>query len=137
MWIKYNPNPLGKNVGDCGIRAISKATNQDWRSSYAELSLNGAVMGDMPNANSVLGACLHKHGYRRKIIPDDCLDCYAYTVKDFCRDHPKGEFVLLLSNHIVAVKDGDFYDTWDSGNEVPIYYYEKVDEKNVQQPVRL
>lgn len=128
MWIEYNPNPYGKNVGDCGIRAISKATNQDWQGAYAELSVNGAVMGDMPNANSVLGACLRKHGYRRKIIPDDCPDCFSYTVKDFCQDHPHGEFVLIIPNHIVAVKDGNHYDSFDSSNETVIYFYEKVEE---------
>ena len=28
-WEYYNPNPAGKRVGDCVIRAICKATGQD------------------------------------------------------------------------------------------------------------
>jgi hypothetical protein len=31
----------------------------------------------------------------------------------------------------VAVSDGDYFDTWDSGDEVPVYYFEK-DEKEVK-----
>ena len=30
MWKKYNPNPKGACVGDCTVRAISKALNQSW-----------------------------------------------------------------------------------------------------------
>ena len=29
MWIEYNPNPTGKQVGDCSIRAIAKALDVD------------------------------------------------------------------------------------------------------------
>lgn len=30
-YIYFNPNPDGIHVGDCVIRAVSKATNQTWR----------------------------------------------------------------------------------------------------------
>ena len=30
MFVRYNPNPAGKNVGDCPVRAICKATGQGW-----------------------------------------------------------------------------------------------------------
>ena len=61
------------------------------------------------------------------MIPDDCPDCYLYTVAEFCNEHPQGEYVLILPNHIVAVKDGDYYDSFDSGNETIDYYFEKVE----------
>lgn len=28
MFVRYNPNPAGKNVGDCPVRAICKATGR-------------------------------------------------------------------------------------------------------------
>lgn len=31
-WIPFNPNPDANRVGDCTIRAISLATDQDWDS---------------------------------------------------------------------------------------------------------
>ena len=34
MWVRCNPNPLGKETGDCVIRAIAVATNQSWREAY-------------------------------------------------------------------------------------------------------
>jgi len=33
--------------------------------------------------------------------------------------------ILALSGHVVCVMDGDYYDTWDSGGEVPLYYWRK------------
>jgi len=38
-FVFYNPNPLKKHVGDCVIRAISKATGQTWEKTYTELCL--------------------------------------------------------------------------------------------------
>lgn len=33
MWIEYNPNPTGRNVDDCAVRAVSKALNTDWETA--------------------------------------------------------------------------------------------------------
>ena len=68
-------------------------------------------------------AYLKRIGYIRKIIPNTCPDCYS--VRDFCKEYPKGKYLLAMGNHTVTVIDGDYYDTWDSGNEVPIYYWTK------------
>ena len=38
-YINYNPNPKRKLVGDCVIRAISKATGNDWEDVYLDLML--------------------------------------------------------------------------------------------------
>lgn len=126
MFVKYNANPLGKQVGDCVVRAISKVTGQDWQTTYAGLSVQGYMMYDMASSNSVWGAYLRKLSYKRHIIPETCPDCY--TVKDFCKDHPNGTYLLALDKHVVAVDSGDYFDTWDSGNETPIYYFERNDE---------
>ena len=82
---------------------------------------------DMPSGNSTWGAYLHKLGYKREFIPDHCLGWYS--VKDFCRDHPTGSFLLVLDQHVVTVEDGDYYDTWDSGNERPTYYWTKGEQR--------
>lgn len=121
--IYVNPNPLGKKVGDCTIRAISLALNRTWDSVYVELCFYGFVFKDMPSTNSVWDSLLRDHGFKRYMIPDSCPECY--TVKDFCRDHPEGLYVLGIGNHVVTVKNGDYLDTWDSGEEVPIYFYRK------------
>ena len=34
-YVEWNPNPVGRKVGDCSIRAISKALGVDWETAYA------------------------------------------------------------------------------------------------------
>lgn len=126
MFICYNANPLGKQVGDCVIRAISKATNQDWTKTYADIALQGYMLYDMPSANHVWAAYLRKKGFVRHVIPENCPDCYS--VKDFCNEHTEGTYLLALDKHVVAVVDGDYFDTFDSGDEAVIYYFERIEE---------
>ena len=123
MYIYYNPNPLKLSVGDCTIRAISKVTNQTWKQTYLDLLTQGFIMYDMPSSNRVWSKLLKLYGFRKFYIPDMCPDCY--TIKEFCYDHPIGEFVVGTGEHVVAVINGNYYDSWDSGNEIPIYYFER------------
>lgn len=58
MFVRYNPNPAGKNVGDCPVRAICKATGQGWHETYVQLCMQGLALADMPSANNVWGAYL-------------------------------------------------------------------------------
>lgn len=124
-YVFYNPNPNGRFVGDCTIRAICKLLDMPWDKVYANTSFQGFLLKDMPSANSVWGRYLKQKGYVKRILPDSCPDCY--TVRDFCLDHPVGKYLLVLDRHVVTVADGDYYDTWDSGNEIPDYYWTKGD----------
>lgn len=120
----YNPNPTNKSVGDCPVRALSKALDQSWGRTYAGLALKGFCLGDMPNADSVWGPYLRDHGFTRYLIPDECPDCY--TVAEFAADHPRGIFILSMpGRHVLCVQDGQWFDSWDSGREVPVYYWTK------------
>lgn len=122
-WQYFNPNPENNLVGDCTIRAISKALDQDWEQTYIDLCLQGFVMHDMPSSNNVWGKYLKSKGFVRSIIPNTCPDCY--TITDFCNDNPQGIYLVATGSHIVCVINGSYYDTWDSGSEVPIYYFVK------------
>lgn len=125
MFCEYNPNPRKRSVGDCTVRAISKALGQDWYTTYIGTALEGFLLYNMPDANEIWGAYLRRKGFARHIIADTCPDCY--TVADFAADHPEGIYILALSGHVVCVCDGDWYDTWDSGGEIPLYYWERND----------
>ena len=120
-YVHFNPNPAGQRVGDCVIRAISKLTGQDWERTYIGVAVQGYISYDMPSSNAVWAEYLRRRGFRRYVIPDTCPDCY--TVKDFCIDNPQGAFLLATGSHVVTVIDGDYYDAWDSGSEVPIYFW--------------
>lgn len=120
----YNPNPHRKSTGDCAVRALSKALGQTWEQTYVGLALEGFCQGDLPNADSVWGPYLKRNGFRRYLIPDTCPDCY--TIADFAEEHPEGTFILSMpGRHVVAVVDGTIYDSWDSGREVPVYFWAK------------
>lgn len=123
MWKEYNPNPNKLRVGDCVIRAISKVLNQPWEKTYIDLCAYGLMYCDIPSANHVWGAYLRSKGFDRHIIPSSCPDCY--TVRDFAEENPQGEYVCAISGHVVAVVDGNYYDTFDSGDMAPIYYWNK------------
>ena len=120
----YNLNPYGKSVGDCTVRALSKALRQSWEETYVGLALEGYLRGDLPNADAIWGPYLAHRGFTRKLLPDACQD--DYTVDDFARDNPKGTFILSMpGRHVVAVVDGTVYDSWDSRGENPVYYWSK------------
>ena len=122
MYVNYNANPQQKQVGDCVIRAISTVLNQDWETTYIGLAIQGFMMSDMPSSDSVWNEYLKAKGLTRHIIPDACPNCY--TVRQFADDHPKGRYLVFVGQHVVAVIDGNYIDTWDSGDRVPIYYWE-------------
>lgn len=120
-WTYLNNNPAGRTVGDCAVRAVSVALDTDWETAYAKLATAGYRMGDMPSADSVIGAVLRQNGFYRKTIPNECPDCY--TAEDFAIDNPKGVFVLGFGGHVAAVRDGTIYDAWNSSREIPIYVW--------------
>lgn len=123
-WAYFNPNPEQRSVGDCAVRALSKALDQTWEETYTGLALEGFIRGDLPNSDDVWGHYLKDHGFTRRWMPDECPDCY--TVADFARDNLRGTFVLSMpGRHVVAVADGVVYDSWDSSREVPAYYWTK------------
>lgn len=125
MWHKFNPNPRGSSVGDCAVRAVAAATGQSWEQAYVGLAMMGYALGDMPSANRTWGAYLQKRGFKRRLVETDCSTCY--TVKDFAREYPRGIYVLGCSGHVLAVVNGEWMDSWDSGSECPIYYWYKED----------
>ena len=123
MYQYYNCNPNGNRVGDCVVRAISKALNQSWEDTYIDLTIQGYLLGDLLSSNAVWGAYLKNKGFTRDIIPNDCPECY--TIEDFCNEHPNGTYVIGTGSHAVAVENGVYYASWRSGDETPIYYYKK------------
>ena len=119
----YNPNPCKKNVGDCVIRAIAMAFDVSWNDAYTNICLYGIEKCDIPSSNSLWGSYLKEHGFKVRVLPDSCPSCYS--VIDFVAEHPIGTYVLATGSHVVTAVNGDYYDSWDSGNEIVAYYFEK------------
>lgn len=124
MWVKYNPNPLGKAANDCVVRAIAVATERSWQDVYEDLCRMGRIECDMPSSNAVWGLYLQKMGFRQFLLPESCPRCV--TVRAFCERFPFGTYIIGTGHHAVACIDGSYIDSWDSGDEVPTIFW-KVD----------
>ena len=127
MYIYLNMNPEAKETFDCVIRAVSFVLGLDWDTTFLYIAVECLIHHDMPEQNYIWAGLLRKMGFTRHIIPDTCPVCY--TVKDFCYDHPIGLYLLCTGDnngtHILTCLNGDYIDSWDSGNEIPIYYWRK------------
>lgn len=121
MWVKTNLNPEKKEVGDCVIRALAIALDMTWTEVYDDLYLLGREWHDMMSSNEVWGLYLYRHGFEPFMLPKTCPQCL--TVKEFCKKYPRGTYVIGTGDHAVAVINGDYFDSWDSGNSVASYFW--------------
>lgn len=121
MYVKTNPNPAKKNVGDCVVRAVCVATDQPWLKVYDAICDTGGEEYDMPSADAVWGLYLYRKGFEPFILPTKCPQCV--TVKAFCRMYPRGTYIIGTGSHAVCVIDGNYYDSWDSGDQIASYYW--------------
>ncbi len=118
MYQWYNPNKCGKKVGDCVIRALTIALDKSWDRVYIELALYGLKSCDMPSSNAVWEKYLTDNGFSQKLTK-------SITVREFCEKNPKGKYILATGSHVIAVIGGDYYDAWDSGDEIITSYFVK------------
>ena len=120
MWRRFQPNPDKITTGDCTVRAICAVTGMDWISAHTALCELSREMSDMPSENRVWWSFLRGIGFRQMFLPE-CPDCM--TVAEFAALHPRGVYVLGPFGHAVAVISGDWWDAWDSGETVPLYFF--------------
>ena len=121
MWVQANPNPLNKQVPDCVIRAISIALNQPWYQTYDELCLVGRMDCSMPSDDNVWGHYLYLKGFVPFLLPAECPKCI--TIEQFTYEYPIGTYIIGTGFHAVCIIDGNYYDSWDSGAEIPSFFW--------------
>ena len=118
MYIYHNANPLGKNTGDCVIRAISTITGLPWRQVHWDLAMISNDEYQMMDDNVIWHEYLVQLGFKIEPINWPCAQ-----IRQFCRCFPEGRYILGTGKHVIAVIDGNYYDTWDSGNEYAVFYW--------------
>ena len=59
------------------------------------------------------------HNYERVLPFNICFTLMLFVLFKLYRS------VWRYAGHVVCVKDGNYYDTWQSGDEVPIYAWVK------------
>ena len=124
----YQPNKkdLKDDYGDCVIRALTKILNMQWIEVFNELVPIAADLQCMPNGKPCYERYLKNKGFEYHGISNK-KGTKRPTVADFAKDHKEGTYFLRVANHAVAVVDGIYYDTWDSG-ECKLYgYWVKID----------
>jgi hypothetical protein len=124
----FQPNP-NKNdkVGDCVVRAMCKATDQDWDTVFKRLCNLGFAMKQMPNSDDVWKRFLEQNNGFVKHKITVSKGSKRGTVAEFAEKNKKGTYVLQVANHNVTVVDGFYYDTWDCGDKSLYAYWEKVE----------
>lgn len=121
LWRYFDPNPLPEDENDCTIRAICAVTTWDWNTAFDVLATTAKELYGMPSSDRVWGTLLHRLGFRRYAAPD--LYPHRYTVRDFCLEHPKGEYFICPKEHVAAVIDGQLYDSWNCLNRTVLFYW--------------
>lgn len=81
------------------------------------------MMCDWGDSNAVWGTYLHSLGYHQDIIPDAFER--RYTIANFASEHNEGTFLVATGKHLVCVQDGTIFDSWDSSDEIPAYYFHR------------
>ena len=126
VYFQPNKKDLKDKTGDCQIRAFCKVLDIDWLTAFdltipicRELqtyTIFDCNLEKTKEAMETLGftytGISNKKGSTRP------------TVDSFAKSHPTGRYIVSLARHVVAVVDGKYYDTWDSGYKSLYGYYE-------------
>lgn len=120
MYIEYNQNPCKKRTIDCTVRALATLLGEEWDKIYIKICIKGLNMCDMPSSKSVINAFLWDAGYLRRIPPE------GMTVREFTERHQHGKYLLATDSHVVPSMFGNYVDTWDSGSELILFYWEEI-----------
>lgn len=121
MWIKANPNPAKKEVPDCVIRAVCIALNKPWLETSDELYEVARKDYSVTSDDNVWGHYLYQLGFKPILLPHDCPKCV--TIDQFTKMYPYGIYIIGTGYHAVAIINGNYYDSWDSGNEIPTFFW--------------
>lgn len=122
-FIYYNANPSNRDTIDCVIRGMTVLLGRSWNDVHRLLTDKAAKEHEVYIKNDFWIDVLLDLGYEIHYIPNTCPDCI--TVRRFADHHPHGKYLLGTGSHVIAIEDGNYIDTWDSGDELPIYYFVK------------
>lgn len=123
-FIKSNPHPTGKKIGDCVIRALSYAESKKWIDVYNELCAIGSAVFNLPNSQQVYETYLLQHGWVKQKMPKHSSG-KRMKLKEFIEQNPDISFVAKIVGHITFVEKGHLIDTWDCSRKCIGNYYTK------------
>lgn len=127
MYFQPNKKDLKDTVGDCQVRALCKALDLTWLEAFdltiplcRELQTYTIFDCDLKKTkDAMLELGFEYHGISNK------RGSKRPTIDEFAKDHKTGNYIVTVAHHVVAVADGCYWDTWDSGDCKMYGYYEK------------
>lgn len=127
----YQPNKkdIKDKFGDCTIRALSKALNLTWLEAFdvmTPICREYQISNIFDTPLCLRKELLSKLGFTYFPISNK-KGIKRPTVRSFAKDNPKGAYIAIVAKHVVAIVDGKYYDTWDSG-ECSLYGYFRKEE---------
>ena len=117
-WHEYNPNPKERNIGDCTLRSYCAAFGISWDKAFDIASKVAKENSSMIQyvADKVLVEefnCVVDEKYNKKTVKSKD----RIKVNEFALSHPYGTYILHVPKHQVTVINGEYWDSWDSGDK--------------------
>jgi len=111
------------NTNDCVIRAISIATEQDYKKVWNELFELACKTGFMPNDKKCFDTYLESLGWTKKSPLK--YGNKKYKVKNVGQFFKGKNVIIHTTNHLTTLVDGDLNDIWDCREWCANSYYVK------------
>lgn len=117
-----NPNPKGLHTSDCTIRCISIAAGLPWETAYDILAIAGKETCTVMDSKESIRKVLKDLNFERIPIKN------SKGTKKPCMKVLKNELqdkiaIGQVMHHIMCMKDGKVWDTWDSsGKSLQTYW---------------
>ena len=100
---------------DCQVRTLVVALGLDYSAAWELLY---TMQGEYKRCSFGLVEDLKLHDSRLHIVESYVFPAVRGKTRmngvEFCKLHPKGNFILRMAHHVAAVVDGKLYDSWDS-----------------------
>lgn len=121
---QYFKSNKRKSAGDCAVRALMVVTGWDWYQAYDALCKEGRLVMEMPNSSEAVESLLLKEGFKKmKVVVTK--GSKRPTVSQLAQKYPEYKVLIGVAGHLVGCKNGDYFDTWDSGYKSAYRYYIK------------
>lgn len=127
MFKYYQPNDKDEKdeFGDCAMRALCLTEDIPWLDAYDLMYKYSREIQCPMNCKYGFEHIMRKLGYEYVGISNK-KGSKRPTVKQMSKKIKDGKkAIAVVANHYVAMKDGNFYDTWDSGYKALYGYWIK------------
>lgn len=129
VYFQPNDKDIKDKVGDCQIRALAKVLNKTWVEVFdliTPICREQQVMDIFSCDLKKTKEALQRIGFEYTGVSNK-RGTKRPTVDSFAKTHKAGRYIVSVAHHVVAVVDGKYYDTWDSGDCCLYGYYQLIE----------